>query len=99
VARERKALSGSPSLGCHAHPPSFPRRVRGCYGRRAVPPFRGTGKPLYHFDYAGPLTETVLLGKVSYRCGSEITWDAEKGLTEKKEANEFLGRPSRKGWE
>lgn len=60
---------------------------------------RGTGKPLCHFGYAGPLTETVLLGNVAYRSGAEFTWDAVKGQTDKKEANEFLSRTPRKGWE
>lgn len=60
---------------------------------------RGTGKPLCHFGYAGPLTETVLLGNVSYRSGMEIAWDAVKGQTDRKEANEFLARQPRKGWE
>ncbi len=60
---------------------------------------RGTGKPLCHFGYAGPLTETVLLGNVAYRSGQELTWDTVKGQTDKKEANEFLSRQPRKGWE
>ena len=59
---------------------------------------RGTGKPLCHFGYAGPLTETVLLGNVAYRSGQELTWDAVKGETDKKEANVFLSRTPRKGW-
>lgn len=60
---------------------------------------RGTGKPLCHFGYAGPLTEAVLLGNVAYRSGMELAWDAAKGQTDKKEANEFLSRQPRKGWE
>lgn len=35
-----------------------------------------TGSPtLCHFDYAGPLTETVLLGLVAYRTGQRLEWD------------------------
>jgi predicted dehydrogenase len=60
---------------------------------------RGTGKPLCHFGYAAPLTEAVLLGNVAYRSGLELAWDAVKGQTDKKEANEFLSRQPRKGWE
>lgn len=52
------------------------------------------------FSYAGPLTETVLLGNVAYRCGSAIEWDSKNlTVTNVKEANEFLRRPYRKGWE
>jgi predicted dehydrogenase len=61
---------------------------------------RGTGKPLCHFGYAGPLTQAVLLGNVSYRAGGvELKWDADKGTTDHKAANQFLGRDRRKGWE
>ncbi len=60
---------------------------------------RGTGKPLCQFGYAGPLTETVLLGNVAYRSEAELTWDAVKGQTDNKAANEFLARQPRKGWE
>ena len=60
---------------------------------------RGEGKPLCHFGYSGPLTETVLLGNVSYRAGGiELKWDAEKGTTDSKEANAFLAVEPRKGW-
>lgn len=60
---------------------------------------RGIGKPLCHFEYAGPLTKAVLLGNVSYHAGAEVKWDAEKGQTDSKEANALLGRTPRKGWE
>jgi hypothetical protein len=37
---------------------------------------------------------------VSYRAGGvELKWDADKGTTDNKEANQFLGREVRKGWE
>ena len=52
------------------------------------------------FSYAGPLTETVLLGNVAYRSGSMIEWDSKNlSVTNVKEANEFLRQPYRKGWE
>ena len=61
---------------------------------------RGEGKPLCHFGYSGPLTETVLLGNVSYRAGGiALKWDADKGTTDSKEANAFLSMEPRKGWE
>ena len=38
-----------------------------------------TGTPTTcNFAYAGPLTETVLLGNVAYRTGRKIEWDYEK---------------------
>lgn len=61
---------------------------------------RGTGKPLCEFGYAGPLTEAVLLGNVSYRAGGvELTWDTKTGTTGNKDADAFLSREVRKGWE
>ena len=52
-----------------------------------------------HFGYAGPLTEAVLLGNVSYRAGSRIDWDAES-LTAKgcPEAEQYISREYREGW-
>ena len=39
-----------------------------------------TGEPaMSNFpDYAGPLTETVLLGNLSVWCGKKVEWDAEQ---------------------
>jgi predicted dehydrogenase len=53
-----------------------------------------------NFDYSGALTETVLLGLVSYRCQSPLEWDAE-GLTATNcpEADRFIRKEYRKGWE
>jgi predicted dehydrogenase len=62
---------------------------------------RGEGKTTSHFDYAGPLTETVLLGTVAIRTrGETLKWDAEKlTVTNSKAANALLTKPYRKGWE
>lgn len=58
------------------------------------------GKTSAPFSYSGPLTETVLLGNVAYRSGRAIEWDSA-GLkaTNAPEANAFLRRDYRKGWE
>lgn len=53
---------------------------------------------LSNFDYAGPLTEFVLLGNVSLRVGSKITWDSENLKADVKGADEFIKREYRKGW-
>ena len=59
-----------------------------------------TGGPTTcRFDYSGALTETVLLGNVSFRAGKKLEWDAEKlearGCPE---ADQFIRREYRKGW-
>jgi predicted dehydrogenase len=52
------------------------------------------------FAYSGPLTETVLLGNVAYRSGQRIEWDSAKlEVTNSPEANRFVKRTYRKGWE
>jgi predicted dehydrogenase len=62
---------------------------------------RGNGKTSAPFDYAGPLTESVLLGCLATRFPkTTLEWDAEKlAVTNEKEANQFVRRKYRKGWE
>jgi predicted dehydrogenase len=60
-----------------------------------------TGSPTTcNFDYSGALAETVLLGCVAHRAGTKLQWD-EKAMkvTNSSEANRFLRRDYRKGWE
>lgn len=58
-------------------------------------------KALSNFDYAGRLTQTILLGNTAMRMGSgeKLMWNEEKGKFENEEANKFLGREYREGWE
>lgn len=56
--------------------------------------------PTCHFDYSGPLTETVLLGNVAYRTGEKLNWDAHHcRVTNVERANVLLKRVYREGWE
>ncbi len=59
-----------------------------------------TGEPTTcDFAYSGPLTETVLLGNVSYRVGSKLEWDADNlKAANCPEADKFLRRDYREGW-
>lgn len=52
------------------------------------------------FDYAGPLSETVLMGNLAVRFPNrQLLWDGERmEVTNDKEANAFVGRPYREGW-
>ena len=54
-----------------------------------------------NFDFAGPLTEAVLLGMVCVRNGGDkLEWDsANLKITNDPEANRFLHYQYRKGWE
>ena len=68
------------------------------------------------FDYAGPMTETVLMGnlairsymlakgnskgKMEFNARKKLLWDGENTrITNMEEANQFVGRTYRKGWE
>ena len=67
------------------------------------------------FDYAGPMTETVLMGnlairsymlrkengkQIDYYGRKKLLWDGNKmKITNIEEANQFVGRTYRKGWE
>ncbi len=53
-----------------------------------------------NFDYAGPFSETVLLGNVALRCEGKLEWDADKmRIKNHSDANRYLHRNYRKGWE
>jgi predicted dehydrogenase len=69
--------------------------------RQFVEACRGNGKTSAPFDYAGPLTESVLLGCLATRFPkTTLEWDAEKlAVTNVQEANPFVRRKYRKGWE
>ncbi len=59
------------------------------------------GKPTRsNFDFAGPLTEAVLLGLISIRLGGKkLYWDSENLLvTNIAEANDYLRYQYREGW-
>jgi predicted dehydrogenase len=61
---------------------------------------KGEGKALASFDYAGPMTEAVLLGNVALRVGKRIEWNAKKlKATNAPEADPYIRREYRKGWE
>ncbi len=60
----------------------------------------GKDKTQANFDYAGPLTEAVLLGSVATRFPHQtLEWNAKKMTFNVKDANQFVRRKYRKGWE
>ncbi len=82
--------------------PRLPRIGGDTYGEyiRAIQ----AGDPkavMSNFGYAGPLTETVVLGCVAMRAKERrIVWDGPNmKITNDKDANQYLRRQYRKGWE
>ena len=52
------------------------------------------------FIYAGPVTEAINLAAVALRAGEKVDYDSENmKITNVEEANKFLTREYRKGWE
>jgi len=52
-----------------------------------------------NFDFAGPLTEVVLLGNIAIRTGKKLSWDGPNmAITNVPEANPYINPPYREGW-
>jgi len=62
---------------------------------------RGEGKTTSAFTYAGPLTETVLLGTIAIRVpGETLRWDSTRlAIPNSTTAHDLLTKRYRKGWE
>ena len=60
-----------------------------------------TGKqPVANFEYAGPLTETILLGNVALRAGERIEWNAsDLRVTNSPAAQQLISKSYRRGFE
>jgi len=88
-AKELEAFQAQIELPHVDHYHSF---VDACLGR---------GSTTAHFGYSDWLTETVLMGAIANRFpGEELLWDGAKlRFTNKPEANRFVRRTYRKGWE
>ena len=85
--------------------PRFIRRSTNAY-QEWMDACRTGGRPGSHFDWAAPLTRTVLLGNVALRrelreelTGRALRWDGVAGrFTNSDAANGFLRREYRAGW-
>ena len=61
---------------------------------------KGGPRPVSNFDYAGPLTEIILLGVLAMRApGTRIEWDGQTmEVKNAPELNAFIHAEYRKGW-
>lgn len=60
---------------------------------------RGEDKTSAGFDYSGPLTEAVLLGSIACRFPeTTLKWDAAALRFDRQEANQYVRRVYRPGW-
>jgi len=78
-------------------PKTLPRRP-GTWGEW-VEAIRGGEPAGCAFDWAGPLTELILLGNIAIRTGKRLEWDgAAMRFTNDTEANRFVKEPYHNGW-
>jgi len=97
IPRARQKAYGAPPRKLARSPGHHQEFVNACKGGPAA----GS-----NFDWAAPLTETVLLGNVALRLQlreemttRKLLWDpAEMRFTNSDKANQFLRREYRKGW-
>ena len=85
-------------------PQSLPRNGKGDQGHKAewIAAIKGGPPAMSNFNYSGKLTEFILLGNVAIRAGAQhpLEYDGEGlKITNWPEANQFLRREYRKGYE
>lgn len=77
--------------------PSIPRSPG--HHEEFIEACRGGAPAGSNFDYAGPLTETVLLGNLAIRAGKKLEWDGKNmKVTNDEAANKWVKREYREGW-
>ena len=62
--------------------------------------FGGGPKPMSNFDYAGMLTEFIVLGNIAIRMpGEKLAWDGPgMKFSNNEKANQYLKNDYREGW-
>jgi len=74
-------------------------RINGTHEQNWIEACKGGPAASSNFDFAGPMTETVLLGTIAVRTGQKLYWDpANMKITNSADANELVGRKYREGW-
>lgn len=98
-----KLLPAKNFEGYQKPPQTLPRNGRGDLGMkeewvRAI--MENKPEIAYsNFDFAGLLTETILLGNVAMRAGKKLDWDGENmKFTNASDAEKYLHFEYRKGW-
>ena len=78
--------------------PSIPRSLG--HHREWIHAIKTGGATTCNFDYAGPLTEVVLLGNIAHRTSAALKWNHGKmKLTGHPEAAELMQHIYRAGWQ
>ncbi len=95
---ESPRLIPESKMKAYKRPPKTIPRVKG-HHRDWIDACKGGDAASSNFDYAGPLTEMVLLGQVALRTGKKIHWDGPNlKATKTPEADRYIKPAFREGW-
>ncbi len=76
---------------------SIPRSIG--HHREWTEAIRTNGTTTCNFDYAGKLTQAVLLGSVAFQTGKKLQWDGQHGqITNLPQSESLLHKEYRAGW-
>jgi predicted dehydrogenase len=100
---ESPRLIPETAMAAFQRPPKTLPRVPGGrdgHEKNWLDAIRQNGQAVSNFDYAGPFTETVLLGNVALRYpGTRLHWDsANLTFTNMPDADRFVRHQYREGW-
>ena len=74
-------------------------RVKGSHEQNWIDACKGGEPACSDFDYAGPMTEVVLLGNLALRTEGLLMWDGPNmRVTNNEAANQYIRREYRQGW-
>jgi hypothetical protein len=97
VILDNRIIPEEKMKACKMPPKMLPRRS-GTWGEW-IEAIRGGEPAGCDFEWAGVLTDAVLLGNIAIRTGKTLDWDAETTrFTNNEEANKYVDEPSREGW-
>jgi len=78
-------------------PPTLPRSIG--HDEEWIAACKGGEAAAANFEFAGRVTETILLGNAALRAGKTLQWDADAfAVTNHEDANALLHMPYRDGW-
>jgi len=77
-------------------------RIKGSHEQNWIEACKTGGQATSHFDYAGPFTETVVMGNLAIRpenVGKKLKWDGvNMRVTNNEKANDYVHMHYREGW-
>jgi predicted dehydrogenase len=80
-------------------PPKYLPRIKGSHMNNWLEAIREGTEATSDFSYAGPFTETVLLGCIAQRTGRQLAFDGQSGqFVNDDQANRMLTKDYPKGW-